>query len=114
MQPASMTEIAAYKVKHNRWATYDYGSVHAFSGVPNRAFVLAAEALGGYCWEKTGRIWWTILKSHRVSSDCSFVQFADATVAVASELFDGETAKIVRKAWIEVDVLSNDVTENKS
>ncbi len=36
------------------------------------------------------------MKEHRISSDCSFVQFADATVDVAREQFDEDVAEIVR------------------
>jgi Zn-dependent metalloprotease len=35
----------------------DYGGAHTNSGIPNRAFVLVAKAIGGYAWEKPGRIW---------------------------------------------------------
>ncbi len=103
-QPASWAEVEAYKAKHKYWYSYDHGSVHAFSGVPNRAFVLVAEALGGYSWEKAGRIWWVTLKTHRISSTCSFVEFADATVDVGKELFGEEVAKVVRNAWDVVGV----------
>lgn len=41
-------------------------------------------------------------KTHRVSSECSLVEFADATVNVAREIFDEEVAKIVRGAWDKV------------
>lgn len=99
-----MSDIAAYKAKHKYWATYDNAGVHVFSGVPNRAFVLASEALGGYCWENTGKIWWMTLKSNRVGPDCDFVQFAQATVVVAKELFDENTAKVIRTAWEDVGV----------
>ncbi len=34
----------------------DSGGVHINSGVPNRAFVLAAKALGGHAWEVPGAI----------------------------------------------------------
>ena len=36
----------------------DNGGVHIFSGIPNHAFYLAAMELGGYAWEKAGRIWY--------------------------------------------------------
>ncbi len=35
----------------------DNGGVHINSGIPNRAFYLAATALGGRSWKKAGRIW---------------------------------------------------------
>jgi Zn-dependent metalloprotease len=36
----------------------DDGDVHINSGIPNHAFYLAAMALGGFAWEKAGRIWY--------------------------------------------------------
>jgi Zn-dependent metalloprotease len=97
--------MEAYKTKHTSWSTYDHGSVHAFSGVPNRAFVLVAEAFGGLAWEKAGRIWWSAVKSDRVAPTCTFVQFADATVSVAEEMFGVDDSKIVRGCWDEVGVV---------
>ena len=34
----------------------DNGGVHINSGIPNHAFYLAAVEIGGYAWEKTGKI----------------------------------------------------------
>src|SRR4029079_10299870 len=39
----------------------DRGGVHITSGIPNRAFYLAATAIGGYAWEVAGKIWYTTL-----------------------------------------------------
>jgi Zn-dependent metalloprotease len=103
-QPASWSEIEAYKTKHTSWSTYDHGSVHAFSGVPNRAFVLVAEAFGGFAWEKAGKIWWSAVNSDRVAPTCTFVQFAEATVSVAEEMFEADAAKTVRGCWGEAGV----------
>lgn len=103
-QTASCADIEAYKAKNKSWERYDHGCVHAFSGVPNRAFVIVAEALGGYCWENAGRIWWRTILGRRIPSACSFVEVADATVEVAKELFGEDAAKVVRSAWNEVGV----------
>jgi Zn-dependent metalloprotease len=108
-QPASWSEMEAYKAKHTSWSTYDHGSVHAFSGVPNRAFVLIAEAFGGFAWEKAGRIWWSAVKSDRVAPTCTFVQFADATVGMAEEMFGVDDSKIVRRCWDEVGVVKRTI-----
>ncbi len=35
--------------------TDDNGGVHYNSGIPNRAFALAATTIGGPAWEKAGR-----------------------------------------------------------
>ncbi|PON25599.1 hypothetical protein TGAM01_v205484 [Trichoderma gamsii] len=84
----------------------DNGGVHIYSGIPNKAFYLVAQAFGGYSWEKAGKIWWKTLQT-KVHADCTFLQFADATVEIA-EQFDPEAAQAVRKAWDEVGVKSDD------
>ncbi len=45
----------------------DNGGVHINSGIPNRAFYLAAAALGGHAWEKAGRIWYDTLRDQSLS-----------------------------------------------
>lgn len=84
----------------------DNGGVHIYSGIPNKAFYLVAQAFGGYSWEKAGKIWWKALQT-KVHADCTFLQFADATVEIA-EQFDPEAAQAVRKAWDEVGVKADD------
>ncbi|KAG0012488.1 hypothetical protein BGZ81_001561 [Podila clonocystis] len=44
----------------------DNGGVHIYSGIPNRAFVLAAKALGGFSWEVAGQIWYASLTDPRL------------------------------------------------
>ena len=83
----------------------DNGGVHVFSGIPNRAFVICAEAFGGYSWEKAGKIWWTSATTHRLAPNCTFLQFADVTVTVTQELFGKDDATSVRKAWNTVGVV---------
>ena len=41
--------------------TDDDGGVHINSGIPNRAFYLAAVALGGSSWDEAGPIWYAAL-----------------------------------------------------
>src|SRR5690606_37493232 len=36
----------------------DNGGVHLNSGIPNRAFYLVADSVGGHAWERAGRIWY--------------------------------------------------------
>jgi Zn-dependent metalloprotease len=76
----------------------DNGGVHLNSGIPNKAFHLAATAIGGTTWEGAGRIWYAALTSG-ISADATFADFAGATVAAA-----GEHADAVRSAWTEVGV----------
>ena len=39
----------------------DNGGVHINSGIPNHAFFLAATILGGFAWERAGKIWYAAL-----------------------------------------------------
>lgn len=83
----------------------DSGGVHVFSGIPNRAFVLASIAFGGNSWEKAGQIWWKVTRGGTISTECTFIQFADATVDAALSLYGEDAAKIVREAWDTVGVI---------
>lgn len=77
----------------------DNGGVHINSGIPNRAFALAAKAIGGSSWDGAGKIWWTALTSGAVTTDTDFAAFAAATIAEA-----GDQAEAVTTAWSEVGV----------
>jgi hypothetical protein len=79
--------------------TDDNGGVHTNSGIPNRAFQLAATAIGGDTWDGAGRIWYAALTGSQVTADIDFAGFAAATVAVA-----GDHADAVRQAWSTVGV----------
>ncbi|PKH37634.1 Thermolysin metallopeptidase, catalytic domain [Nocardioides alpinus] len=79
--------------------TADNGGVHLNSGIPNKAFQLAAVAVGGRAIEGAGRIWYDALVGGDVTADADFATFAAATVAVA-----GEHADVVRQAWAQVGV----------
>jgi len=79
--------------------TDDNGGVHTNSGIPNRAFYLAATAIGGRTWEGAGRIWYAALTGGRVAAGSDFAGFAAATVAAA-----GDHADAVRGAWTTVGV----------
>ncbi|HYI52984.1 MAG TPA: protealysin inhibitor emfourin, partial [Microlunatus sp.] len=86
--------------------TEDNGGVHLNSGIPNRAFALAARSVGGHSWEQTGQVWYAALTSDQVGASTDFRGFADATVAAASQLFAGTAVPDqVRAAWVEVGVL---------
>ncbi|KAK3317677.1 metalloprotease [Cercophora scortea] len=106
IQPQNVSDIPAVMAKYGSFIRdRDYGGVHIFSGIPNRAFALAAIAFGGYTWEKAGQIWWKVATGGVIASNCTFVQFADATVDAAQELFGDEAATTVRDAWNQVGVV---------
>lgn len=81
----------------------DNGGVHINSGIPNRAFQLAAVALGGYSWEKAGQVWYDTLLDPKLSPSATFVQFAALTVTHAGKL-GADVAEAVQGAWQQVGV----------
>jgi len=78
----------------------DNGGVHLNSGIPNRAFYLVAEALGGNAWDRPGRLWYAALTSGSLSTTATFAEFAALTVSLA-----GDDAAAVTSAWEGVGVL---------
>ncbi|HET9759279.1 MAG TPA: protealysin inhibitor emfourin [Nocardioidaceae bacterium] len=80
----------------------DNGGVHTNSGIPNKAFHLAATGIGGTSWDGAGRIWFAALTSG-IGADTDFAGFAAATVA-AAEAVSAEAADAVRSAWAQVGV----------
>ena len=83
----------------------DNGGVHLNSGIPNRAFYLAATALGGYAWETAGRIWFQTL-TERLQPQSQFLDAAQHTAKVAGELFGQAEQSAVEHAWQTVGVLT--------
>jgi Zn-dependent metalloprotease len=84
----------------------DNGGVHINSGIPNRAFYLVAEQLGGNAWDSPGRIWYETLTGGALPTGATFTVFARATAAAAAELFgsDSKEHDAVRNAWETVKV----------
>ncbi|MBD3883864.1 M4 family metallopeptidase [Phormidium tenue FACHB-886] len=84
----------------------DNGGVHINSGIPNHAFYLAAIEIGGFAWERAGRVWYLTLRD-RLRSTANFRQAANATVAVAGALYgvNSKEHKAIRSAWQRVGVL---------
>ena len=85
----------------------DNGGVHINSGIPNRAFYLAATKIApnGFAWEKAGRIWYVTLTTH-LNPDSNFQDAANATYSVAGDLFGHGSAEeqAVGAAWSEVGI----------
>lgn len=83
----------------------DNGGVHLNSGIPNHAFYVTAREMGGYAWEKAGKIWYVVLcdKMTRMS------QFNDAarlTHEVAGALYGQGSLEqqAVKTGWKEVGI----------
>lgn len=85
---------------------YDNGGVHINSGIPNYAFYLTAVEIGGYAWEKAGRIWYIALKD-KLRRDTDFERAATLILQVARELYgeDGPEYRAVRNSWETVGIV---------
>ncbi|WP_163021137.1 M4 family metallopeptidase, partial [Pseudomonas viridiflava] len=94
-QPATMADLYT--------GAKDRGGVHINSGIPNRAFVLVAKALGGNAWEVAGRIWYETMLE--LASDSQFADCARISIKVASDpRFGADAKKAVQAAWKKVGV----------
>lgn len=103
-QPASMAEYA--DLPHDE--ANDNGGVHINSGIPNRAFHLAATGIGGTSWEGAGQIWYQALTASGLPKDADFSTFAAATLQIAASRHGEGSAQqaAVAEAWRTVGVLS--------
>lgn len=83
----------------------DNGGVHINSGIPNHAFYVTAMELGGFAWEKAGRIWYKALID-KLGARAAFQQAADLTFEAAGELFGTGSLeqKAVKTGWAEVGI----------
>jgi Zn-dependent metalloprotease len=84
----------------------DQGGVHINSGIPNHAFYLVATRIGGYAWEKAGRIWYRALISNQLKPIAKFRRFARITEDVAKTMYGlgSEEHEIVRASWSDVGI----------
>jgi Zn-dependent metalloprotease len=99
-QPASMKKY----VRLPNTEDGDWGGVHYNSGIPNKAFHLAALAIGGPAWEVAGKVWYVAL-TERLRDNASFRKCAYETISVAGDYFGAKVGKAVREAWTTVGVI---------
>jgi Zn-dependent metalloprotease len=85
---------------------HDNGGVHTNSGIPNRAFYLAATGIGGTSWQGAGLVWYDVVTGSKVTKDIDFAGFAALTVEAAESRFGAGSreAKAVQDAWRTVKV----------
>lgn len=84
----------------------DSGGIHTNSGILNRAFYLSAIAIGGFAWERAGKIWYETMIDPSLKRDPTFTGFAGATCRAARRLYGeaGPELPAISKAWAEVGV----------
>ena len=100
-QPAHMDDYAN--------VPYDNGGVHINSGIPNRAFYVAATEMGGYAWEKAGQIWYLTLRD-KLTATSNFADAANLTYQTAGELYGSGSLEqqAVRLGWQTVGVMEGE------
>lgn len=94
-QPAHMKDFV--KLPNNDDG--DNGGVHTNSGIPNRAFYEVARLIGGYAWEKPGKIWYeSMLKA---GPKTTFAEFAQTTFDVSGNLYGAGSSEqeAVKNGW---------------
>jgi Zn-dependent metalloprotease len=96
-QPATMDSF----VKLPDTYEGDWGGVHYNSGIPNYAFYVTAYNLGGYSWEKAGKIWYGTITDKSLQEQATFSDFRKVTVKVAESLFgvNSKEVKAVKAGW---------------
>lgn len=85
--------------------TDDNGGVHLNSGIPNHAFYLTAVEIGGFAWEKAGKIWYTAL-SQKIQPSSNFQDAANLTYTAAGDLYGNNSLEqlAVAKGWSGVGI----------
>lgn len=96
-QPADMSAFYA--------GADDAGGVHTNSGIPNHAFYLAANSLGGKSWESIGKVWYKVMAESDIPARATFVEFAQKTIDGAAQILGALAAATVQSAWEHVRVL---------
>lgn len=84
---------------------YDNGGVHINSGIPNHAFYVTAVEIGGFAWEKAGRIWYITL-TDKLQARSNFQDAARLTFETAADLYGANSLEqqAVSKGWSEVGI----------
>lgn len=84
----------------------DWGGVHINSGIPNFAFYVTAYNMGGYAWDKAGRIWYAVLTDTGLVHNAKFADVKNLTIVHAEKLFGigSNEVKAVKQGWSETKI----------
>lgn len=78
----------------------DNGGVHINSGIPNRAFCLAAKKVGGNSYGPVGRVWYGAMRALQSTAD--FADMAKSTRSIAKANQPTEVFQAIDEAWTTV------------
>ena len=98
--PVIGKDLQPSHIKQYKTMTEDNGGVHINSGIPNKAFYLTAIQIGGYAWEKAGRIWYITLRD-RLRERSTFQNVVNITSEVAGTIYGKNSVeqKAVMLGW---------------
>ncbi|MEM7352890.1 MAG: M4 family metallopeptidase, partial [Acidobacteriota bacterium] len=98
--PVLGKDIQPFHMDNYNNTTSDNGGVHINSGIPNQAFYLLAQYLGGNAWEKAGHIWYDTMQEIN-NPQATFSEWADKTVEVARTRHGNGSreAILTRRSW---------------
>lgn len=84
----------------------DWGGVHINSGIPNFAFYVSAFNMGGYSWDKAGRIWYAVMTDTNLAQDAKFADVKNLTILHAGKMFgvNSPEERAVKQGWDEAKV----------
>jgi Zn-dependent metalloprotease len=101
-QPATMDNYADLP----NTSSGDWGGVHINSGIPNFAFYVAAFNMGGFAWDKAGRIWYSVLTDRSLAQNARFVDVKNLTIVHAEKIFGINSSEVisVKQGWNEAKV----------
>jgi thermolysin metallopeptidase-like protein len=95
----------------------DNRGVHINCGIPNHAFYTTAMTLGGFAWERAGRIWYEALRDPLLTKTAQFQTFASATRSAASRLYGDTSEEVaaVETGWskIGLSAMAPEKTESR-
>ncbi len=97
-QPATMDSFVTLPDTYDG----DWGGVHYNSGICNFAFYVMAFNMGGFAWEKAGKIWYAALTdTTNLKPGATFKDMRKLTIAKAEELFSKNSleVKAVKDGW---------------
>lgn len=84
----------------------DFGGVHIYSGIPNKAFYTFSTGLKHYSWEVAGQVWASALYNSK--STTNFLEFAALTCKSVDQIYQGQDHTIVQntlvKGWDAVGI----------
>ena len=75
-------------------ANGDWGGVHYNSGIANFAFYVAAFNMGGFSWEKAGKIWYSALTNKTLKKNATFSDLRKLTIKIAGQLYGTKSLEV--------------------